>query len=272
MMSDILLPDGTPARMGCIQPETPRFAAVPAWSEKNPVLAEDECEDHDDFAAWTPPIINQPHSNCTNAALAKLAEAGLWAATGVKPPTLSQTWLWCHFNRGSPNNGAFCRDLADKLRTWGLPTDALFPASQYSLPRGGSPKAVAEDAKTRLALEVYQCEGWPDVRSALSRRFLVYYGFVLGELSNWTRAPANGKIVPFDGRKINGHAQWGRGLTRRFGDLRVINVGSWGTSVADKGISYVDKSYFWATSGNFSNLDAFAIRSWVHTEPIPSAG
>jgi len=270
-MSEILLPDGTPARMGCIAPPTPRYSAVPAWSDKNPVLSEDECEDHDDFKDWTPPIINQPFSNCTNASLCKLVESSLWRMTGVKPPTLSQTWLWAHFNGGSTQNGAMCRELAEKVRIWGCPTDALFPATKYSIPKSGSPKEIVDDAKTRVALEVYQCENWADVRSALARRFLVYYGFVLGGLSKWTSAPANGKIAPFDGQRVNGHAQWGRGLTRRFGDLRVINVGSWGTSVADKGVSYVDSSYFWPSSGNYVNLECFAFRSFVHNEPVPKA-
>ncbi len=265
----ILLPDGSPARMGCIQPETQRFAAVPAWSEKNPVLSEAECEDHDDLAMFTPPIINQPYSNCTNASLAKLIESALYAGTGIKPPTLSQTWLWAHYNGGNSNNGAMCRDLADKVRTLGCPTDALFPASKYSIPRSGSSPEIIADAKTRCALEVYQCENWADVRSALARRFWVYYGFVLGNINSWTQAPANGKIAPFNGARAYGHAQWARGLTRRFGDLRVINVGSWGTKVADHGISYVDSSYFWSTSGNYVNLDAYCVRSIVHSEATP---
>lgn len=265
----ILLPDGTPARMGCIQPETQRFGAVTAWSDANPVLSEAECEDHDDYAGFTPPIINQPFSNCTNASAAKMAECGLWVSTGIKPPTLSQTWLWAHWNGGSTKNGAMCRDVVDKLRTWGIPTDALFPASKYSIPSSGSSPELLADAKTRCALEVYQCENWADIRSSLARRFWVYYGIVIGRA--YFNTPATGKTPPWDGSRINGHAMWLRGLTRSFGDLRAINVNSWGLNFAKAGISYMSADYFWATSGNYINLDAYAVRSFAHSEAVPTA-
>ena len=268
-MSDaITLPDGTPVKLGCRQPGELRFGAVPAWEDANPVLSEDECQDHDDLAGFTPSIGQQNFNNCTNAALASLAEAAFRAAGEPETPPLSWSFLYAHHN-GRRDQGAYCRDLADDLRKRGLPRADLWPENKIYLPRGGVPREVAEDAASRTALEIYQCLGWADVRSALARRFFVYHGFVLGRA--FFNTGRDGRVPSFDGSFANGHAMWSRGLTRRFGDLRTVCVNSWGRSFGENGIGYIDASYFWGQRGNTVNLDCYAVRAVRRRDPLPPA-
>lgn len=264
-----VLPDGTTIKFGCDQPDVLRYAAVPAWDEANPVLSEAECEDTERLRPFLSEPHAQPYSNCTNASLAPMMEAMLRAAgvPGVEP--LSRTFLWGMFNGGNPNNGAFCRDLADQLRKTGLPRLSLWPEEHTSTPRN-PPAEVLADAGKHLALEVYQCMDWSHVRSALARDFFVYHGFVLGGVFiQYT--PSNGKVPEWDGTLRNGHAMFSFGLTRRFGDLRACTRNSWGRTFGDKGTGYVPASYFWGQRGNFVNLDAFAFRAVVRKDPLPKA-
>ncbi len=269
-MSDetvILLPDGSPARMGCIQPETQRFAAVPAWSEANPVLPESEWQEHDDYAHWEGAVKYQQHNNCTCASLAGGGEILLRAA-GIACPDLSMSFLYALHN-GGRDAGAMCRDLVDDFRKRGMAPASLVPESQIYPPRGGfSPEVYAEAQKYR-ALEVYQCLNFADVASALTRRFVVYHGFVLGRA--FMKTGKDGKVPAFDGQLVNGHAMRSRGLTKKFGDWRTITPNTWSASFGDKGIGYIPASYYWLNRGNYTNLDCFAMRSAVQPIDAPSA-
>jgi hypothetical protein len=265
-MSELTLPDGTPVLMGCNQPDVLRFSAVPKWDDANDVIPESQWEEHDDYAAVWPEIRAQKNNNCTNAAIGNLMEAAINAAQGGDCPRLSWSFLYSMFNGGS-DSGAFCRELADAVRYRGLARESLYPDSKIFAPRGGYSQEVLDDAKQHTAVEVYQCMNKADVGSALTRRFLVYHGFVLGNAFFNTRA--DGIVPEFDGSLRNGHAMASRGLKRINGNLRPIVPNTWGPSFGDRGVGYVPWSYFWGERGNFVNLDCYAIRA-VKTKPLVS--
>lgn len=251
----VTLPSGEPARMGYLLPDTLRNAAVPAWDEANERLPEEKWEEHDDYAPIAPDIKTQHYSNCTNASLAGLGEL-LWRAAGNEKVTLSMSFLYSLCN-GGRDNGAFNRDLAAKFLDTGLPLDSLAPESKI-LAHSWSDEVIA-DAKTRQALEVYQCLNWEDVGSAITRRFLIYHGFVLGNA--FFNARSDGNVPSFDGSMRNGHAMYSRGLRKQNGVWRTTTPNSWGVSFAASGVGYIDKSYFWDQRGQMVNLDCYAIRA-----------
>ena len=256
---------------GYVNPEELRFGAVPQWSEANTVIAEADCEDHDDLAEFAPPIRAQKNNNCTNASLSDLAYTAFKMAGAEDVPQFSWTFNYAQCN-GGRDQGAMCRDvIANTMKGAGpglLPAP-LWPESNLFVSRGEiTPEMLKEAAKWQL-LEVYQCMDWADVRSALALRFLVYHGFVLG--GNYSATGRDGKVPKWDGRRANGHAMWSRGLTRRFGDLRTITPNTWGTGFGDAGVGYWDQSYFWAASGNYINLDCYAVRAVVRNDELPTA-
>jgi hypothetical protein len=267
-MDELTLEDGTVVRLGCVQPAELRFAAAPAWDEANPVLSEAECLDTERNKPFLSPVKYQKNNNCTNAALAGLGEA-IERASGVEDvPRLSMTMQYALHNDGR-DAGAMCRDLADDYRKRGLCREALWGDDKIFLPRGGLPQAVLDDAKNHVALEIYQCLDWSHVRSALARDFFVYHGFVLGNAFFQTRK--DGKVPAFDGSFRNGHAMFSWGLTRRFGDLRACARNSWDVSFGDNGDCYVPAGYFWGQSGNYVNLDAYAVRAVRRVDRLPVA-
>lgn len=249
-----VLPTGQVVRMGCKLPAVSRFSAVPAWAERNPVLPESEWQEHDDFAPIAPPIKHQDFSNCTNASLAGLVEL-LTRAQGGEPVSLSQVMLYWLCNDGA-DQGAMCRDVVSRLLDTGLCTDALCPQTR---PVGRPTAEMLADAGTRKALEVYQCLTFEDVASALTRRFLVYHGFVLG--NSFFGTHGDGIVPAFDGSLANGHAMYSRGLRHISGVWRTATPNSWGTTFGAGGVGYIDRSYFWAQRGNFTNLDCYAVRA-----------
>lgn len=242
---------------GCLQPDVLRFSAVPAFDEACEVLPESEWMAHDDFGPICDTPRQQKNNNCTNASLAQLMQV-LLRAQGEPSPLLSMSYLYSRYN-GGRDAGAYCRQLALGAKEFGMPTEALFPSTSIYAPRGGYPQIVLEDGKKRTVFEVYQCQSWSDVCSALTRRFLVYHGYVLGNA--FFKTGKDGRVPEYDGQFANGHAMFSRGLTREFGDLRTITVNSWGPSFGDGGVCYVPKSYYWAQSGQYVNLDAYAIRA-----------
>lgn len=264
-----VLPDGTPLLTGCKQPAELRFAAAPAWDEANDVLPQDQWEEHDDLKDFCSPVRAQKNNNCTNAALSGLAEA-LFRSAGVENvPRLSWSFLYALCNGGS-DDGAMCRDLARKFRDGpGIPPESVWPDSRIFEPRGGMPAEAISAATPFQALEIYQCLNWQHVGSALTRRFLVYHGFVMGR--DYQNTGQDGKVPRWDGRNAAGHAMFSRGLTRRFGDWRTITPNSWGTSWGDGGVGYWDASYFWDRRGNRVNLDAFAVRAIKRTDALPQS-
>lgn len=254
----MLLEDGTVIRMGLVHPDVMRFGAVPTWADANPVLSEADCEEHDDFAAYCEPPKTQHFSNCTDASMAWALKVA-FRSQGFDVPDLSMSFQYA-LNNGGRDQGASCRDVAASVLATGKPPASLWPESQIFLPRGGVSQEVKDAAGLYKAFEVYQCMNWADVRSAISRRFLVYHGFVLGQ-AFISRTGSDGMVPEYDGRRVNGHAMVSRGLKRVNGKLRTITPNTWGPSFGDKGIGYIPESYFWAESGNFVNLDAFAIRA-----------
>lgn len=261
-MSILTMRTGVIVRCGRNSPDEFRNAAVPAWAERNPVLQESDCDDHDDLAKWYPESLAQGFNNCTNASIAAASKAQL-ESQGIQTPNLSRSYQYAQCN-GGRDQGASCRQVIQNLMGNGpypgLPAESLYPENQIYMPKGGFPQHVIDDAKTRIAFEVYQCLSWADVISAVARRFFVYQGYVLGQ--NWFSVPKSGKVASWDGRFENGHATIARGLTRKFGDLRVIVPNTWGPSFGDNGVGYVDQSYYWTQRGNFVNLEAYAIRAF----------
>ena len=264
----VILEDGTKVFLGCLQPEELRFAAAPAWDEKNPTLPESECRDTNHLEQFLHPVRQQLNNNCTNASLACLLEA-LKTSTGeenVEP--LSMTMQYALHN-GGRDRGAYCRDLADSARKIGLCRDKLWGDDKIYLPRSGQlPQEVLEDAKNTVVLEIYQCMNWDEVRTALALDYFVYHGFVLGNA--FFKTKSDGVVPNFDGSFANGHAMFSYGLTRKFGSPRAMTRNTWGASFGDKGNCYIPKSYFWDRSGQYVNLDAFAIRALrVHSSEVP---
>lgn len=268
MSDDFTLHDGTPVKLGCKPPLVQRFGAVPRWSEKNPVLPENECEDHDDLAQFCEAPKTQHYNNCTNASIAWLAQAAFKSA-GLTCPDLSMSFLYS-FTNGGTDEGAMCRDVAAAWMTKGLAPESLVPESQIYMPRGGWSNEILLAALQYCGLEIYQCENWADTRSALARRFLVYHGFVLGNAFFRTRG--DGVVPPFDGSLKAGHAMGSRGLTRAIdGNLRTITPNTWGNEFGKAGVGYIDPSYFWDARGNYVNLDCYAFRAVKRTDPLPVA-
>lgn len=271
----MVMDDGTIIRLGCLQPEVLRFAAVPAWDEANDVLPESQWVEHDDLAEYSPPIKYQRHNNCTNAALAGGMETAINAAyTGDRCPELSMSMLYSIHN-GGRDAGAFCRDLAASVsgrgggKVKGLCRASLWPESKiYASERDFTPEILA-DAEEHMAFEVYQCMDWTHVASALSRRFIIYHGFVMGNA--WTQTGSDGMAPEFDGRLAAGHAMYSRGLRRTNGKWRSITPNTWSVQKGDKGVYYWPASYFWGQRGNFVNLDAYAIRAVKINKPLPKA-
>ncbi len=265
---EIALEDGSVVRLGCKQPDVLKFAAAPAWDDANPVLSEAECLDTERLKPFLSPVKTQKNNNCTNAALAGLAEA-IERASGVPDvPELSMTMQYALHN-GGQDEGAFCRDLADDYRKRGLCRKVLWGDERLYQPRGGMPAEVLEDAKNHVALEIYQCLDWSHVRSALARDFFVYHGFVLGNA--FFKTDRAGKTPAFDGSYRNGHAMFSWGLTRKFGDLRACVRNTWGASFGEAGDCYIPEGYFWGQRGNFVNLDAYAVRAIKRVDPLPVA-
>lgn len=260
--------DYTPL-FGWNNPQEARYSAVPRWDEANPVLSEAECEDHDDLAAFTPQIEAQRNNNCTNAALS-MAMGCAYSMAGVENvPRFSWTFNYAQCN-GGRDQGAMCRDVMASV--FGPDGTGMLPAEMWSdsnlyISRGEITAAMLAEAAKWKALEVYQCMNWADTRSALARRFVVYHGYVLG--GGYDRTGKDGKVPEFDGRRQAGHAMFSRGLTRRFGDLRTITPNTWGRSFGDNGVGYWPASYYWGGSGNYVNLECFAIRAVVRNDDLP---
>lgn len=256
------LPDGTPIKFGYRQPGELRFGAVAAWAEANEVLPESQWEEHDDYAKYYETSHAQPYSNCTNASFAPMLQA-CFRSQGIDCPDLSTTYLWAHHNGGNPDNGAMCRDIAFESMSAGLPSLAKFPESQYRLPRGGVSQDVIADAKQHVSLEVYQCLTFEDVASALTRRFFVYHGFVLG--SRFFNTGKDGIVPAWDRSLANGHAMASRGLRKINGIWRTVTPNTWGPSFGADGVGFIDRSYFWDQmpyrGSSFVNLDAYAVRA-----------
>lgn len=266
--TDLKLEDGTVVKLGYTNPEELRFAAAPAFDESNTVLPETSWEEHDDYAPHCSKVEAQQNNNCTNAALASCGEC-LFRASGVDVPRLSWSFLYAHDN-GGRDAGAYCRNLARLFRDGpGLAPVSVWPDSKIFLPRGELPQVVVDAAAQYQALEVFQIFDWKGVMSALTQRFVVYYGISLGRAFFNTKK--DGKVPSWDGSTRNGHAMWLRGTTKKFGDWRAINVNSWGRSYGDNGISYIDESYFWAERGRFVNLDAYGIRAVKRKDQLPQA-
>lgn len=265
----VTLPDGSVVKLGCKQPNVLKFSAAPAWDEANPVLSEDECQDTDRLKQFLSSCKTQENNNCTNASLAGLMEAEQRCAGVDNVEPLSMTMQYALHN-GGVDEGAFCRDLADDMRKTGLCREVLWGNEKLYVPRGGMPPEVLADAKKNLILEIYQCLDWSHVRSALARDFFVYHGFVLGQ--RFFNTKSDGIVPSFDGRLANGHAMFSWGLTRKKdGKLRACTRNSWGTSFGEQGDCYIDSSYFWGQKGSFVNLDAYAVRSVVRQDKLPSA-
>lgn len=257
-MSDTFTP-----RFGYIPPPEARFSAVPKWDDVNPVLPESQWEEHDDHATLWPAIEAQQNNNCTNAALAHCATTAFKIA-GIDAPRFSWASNYARHN-GNRDEGAFCRQLAQDFRDGpGLCPANLWPDNRIF--GQWTAEQTAEAGKWR-ALEVYQCLTFADVMSALTRRFLVYHGFVLG--AGGVTNPAGGKMPEFDGNFANGHAMASRGITKRFGDWRTITPNTWGTGWGDKGVGYWPASYWWVQKGQFINAEMFAIRAVRHNQPLP---
>lgn len=262
----------TQFKTGCKAPLHVRFGAVPKWSDKNPVLSESECQDHDNLAQFCEPSKAQNYNNCTNASLAWIVQTAFKQA-GIACPDLSRSFAYALCN-GGVDQGAMCRDVMSVAMTKGLPPEMLCPEDHIYLPRGGWPTSLLKAAMQWELLEVYQCMDWPDVRSALAREFLVYHGFSLGGDDRhcpFFDTGSNGKPPTWDGRLSNGHAMGSRGLTRKFGDLRTVTPNTWGTTFGDGGVCYIDQSYFNGGSGNYLNMEAFAIRFAKIATPLPVA-
>lgn len=259
-MSDIFEP-----KFGYIPPPEPRFGSVPAWADKNEVLPESEWREHDDHANEWPQIEAQRNNNCTNASIAMGVEA-LFKVSGIEAPRFSWSSNYARHN-GGRDQGAFCRDLAMDFLTVGLCPAALWPDSKIY---GNWTAEQLRAAEPWKGLEVYQCMSFAEVASALSRGFIVYHGFVLGNggVSN----PRDGRMPEYDGQFSNGHAMVSRGLTKRFGDWRTITPNTWGTGWADRGIGYWPRSYWWVQSGNKINLEAFCFRApRLQADQLPKA-
>jgi hypothetical protein len=266
--TDLKLADGTVVKLGYTNPDELRFAAAPAFDQANALLNESEWEEHDDYAPHCSPIEAQQNNNCTNAALASCAEC-LFRSSGVEVPRLSWSFLYAHDN-GGRDAGAYCRNLARLFRDGpGLAPASVWPDSKIYLPRGDLPQVVVDAAAEYQALEVYQVFDWKGVMSALTQRFVVYYGISLGRAFFNTKK--DGVVPRWDGSTRNGHAMWLRGTTKKFGDWRAISPNSWGKSFGDGGIGYIDESYFWAEQGRFVNLDAYAIRAVKRKDKLPQA-
>jgi hypothetical protein len=265
---DMKLDDGTVVRFGYQNPDELKFAAAPAFDEANPLLAESEWEEHDDYARHTPEIEAQRNNNCTNAAIASNMQA-VCSFSGVDCPRLSWSFLYAHAN-GGRDSGAMCRDVAQMLRDGpGLPPASVWPDSKIFLPRGDVAKVVLDAAAQYRALEIYQVFDFKGMMSALTQRFTVYFGVSLGR--SFFRTRGDGNTPEWDGSLRNGHAMWARGTTKRFGDWRVIVPNSWGRSFGDNGVCYMPASYFWAERGNYVNLDAYAIRAVKRVDKLPQA-
>lgn len=262
-------------KFGLRRPAALRFGDVPAFDEANPVLPESEWEEHDDLAPFWPEIEAQRSNNCTNASLASALTAAFRMA-GVDAPRFSWAFNYARHNDGV-DEGAMCRDLARDLLVdrggVGMCPAHLWPDDRI-IARSFPAEALA-GAKKWGALEVYQCLSWAQVGSALTQRFVVYYGVCMG--LGYAAGHRNGGIVAeYDGQLANGHAMAGRGLRKVNGRFRVINPNTWGTQVGDRGVYYFPESYFWHSrpyrGTTFVNLDAYAIRAVKRPDPLPRAG
>lgn len=250
---------------GYLPPPEPRFAAVPQWDEKNPVLPESEWREHDDHAAYWPKIEAQANNNCTNAALAHCATAA-FRINGIDAPRFSWAANYARHN-GGKDQGSYCRLLAWDFKDGpGMCPASLFPDDNIF---GQWTPEQTKAANEWQALEIYQCMTFADVASALSLGFLVYHGFVLGQ--GGLTSPKDGRMPEYDGVFGNGHAMASRGLTRRFGDWRTITPNTWGAAWADKGVGYWPASYFWVQRGQYINAEMFAIRAVKHKKAMPVA-
>ena len=129
---------------------------------------------------------------------------------------------------------------------------------------------MLDDASQHMALEIYQCLNFEHVASALTNRFVVYHGFMMGYA--YQRTGSDGKVPSWDGQYASGHAMFSRGLTRKFDDWRTITPNTWGENWGDRGVGYWDRSYFWAQNGRWVNLDCYAIRAVKRKDKLPKAG
>jgi len=260
-------------RFGWKRPPVQRFAAVPLWSDANPKIPESQWEEHDDFAALQPPIEAQQNNNCTDASMACLLNLVMKAAGVPDVPRFSWSFNYARHN-GGEDGGAFCRKIiGDLLSGVGKPPASVWPDEKIFAPRGGFPAEVLRAAAEWGLLEVYQCMDWADVGSALTRRFCVYHGFMLG--NSYSRTGSDGVVPQYDGYLANGHAMHSRGLKRVNGKFRTITPNTWGPSFGDNGVGYWPESYFWGTATirgqNWANLDAYAIRAVRRRGPLPVA-
>lgn len=265
---DLKLADGTVIKFGYNNPDELKFAAAPPFDQANTLLSENEWEEHDDYAQFTPPIEAQQNNNCTNAAISSCAEA-LGASQGMKLTRRSWSYLYAHEN-GGRDQGASCRHVAKRLRDGdGLPAASVWPDEKIFLPRGEVAQVVLDSAAECQALEIFQIFDWKGVMSALTQRFVVYFGISCGRAFFQTRK--DGKTPSWDGSMRNGHAMWLRGITKKFGDNRAVCVNSHGKGFGDNGVCYIDESYFWAERGRFVNLDAYGIRALKKKDQLPQA-
>lgn len=266
--TDLVLSDGTPIRMGHNLPDVLKFAGAPAFDSANPILKESEWEEHDDLAPFMPPIEAQQNNNCTNASLATEAKC-LFEAAGIPAPRFSWSYLYA-LNNGGRDSGASCRDLAANFKdpTIGLAPASVWPDDKIYEPRSGMPQNVVSAASEWSALEIFQCFSFEEIASAVTQRFGVYFGICLGRRSFFNTG-SNGVVPEWDGSIRNGHAMWARGLTKKFSGVRLIVPNTWGPGFGDRGVGYMERSYFWAERGSTVGLDAYAIRAVRRNKPLP---
>jgi hypothetical protein len=177
-----------------------------------------------DLSTFLPPVHDQDgRGQCASSSACTIVEA-CRAQAGLPYVYLSAGDLYSRVN-GGRDDGSLLEDNMAELQQNGVCPVALVPYVWDG--RTHSDSATATARKPNRVLEIYQCDSFDAIASALQQGFFIQEG--LAWFDNFD--PDSDGWLPARGRgNSGGHALAGYGLTQRNGAWGIKTRNSWGAS------------------------------------------
>ncbi len=265
-MDKIYTIDGLPAVdeagdlrvLGCLPP-CPEGFSCSSFGEAFGVLPESEWRETD--LSWIQaPVLDQKrtsscvgHATCTSFTRA-------YQLSGDPFEDLSPYFIYGLIN-GGRDNGAQVEAALTACQEYGVCRVSDIPAG--AMYQQQFPPQAFEEAKKRKLLSGYICRTLQDIASALTLRFPVVVGIMVG--SNFGRLDSEG-VCPLPDQPLGGHALAIYGLKKssRYGWILPIQ-NSWSTSWGNQGRAALRKEHL----PFYGQIHAFALQA-VSDVPSPN--